>query len=499
MKHKIEELLSQKFLIKKHFHLFLLSLILIAAGFLRFYNTPERYGFDPDAIRDAIIALHGANTLQFPLTGPVSAIGQFHFGPWYYMQLILFHLAVPMDYSPWIYMSIISLLIIFVMYKIGELLKNKTFGLILAGLAALSPAQIAPATGLSNPNLVTIQAVLAIWIFIVLIKKTPSSWWSLFLGIAIGIGINNHYQMLSFILLPFLLLFINTKKRFMYIFLSLAGIFLTFIPLFIFDLTHSQLATRGFIDTITNRQINYVPNRWLFYLRDFWPAFWSYTLGIPTLAGATVILSAILITIFYFLKKKLSSEYKMLIIPFIILFFLLRYYPGQRETYYLLFLHPFIFIFTGMIFYLFINSKRALFKYLGISVFLIFLIFIFFTNISQIHSFESHTTAVAKAKQIAASYPNKKFTIYSCKGIADYDTQAVMFVLHNMNKLDDQGIKIGLLSKNCSAVSEENPVLHTNKESLNLSSVSERELTKWTVISEESVYNHYANWYQNKL
>ena len=113
----------------KKIQLLLLITILLLGVFFRFYNTPERYSMGDDSTRDAMVAIAGAQQLQFPLTGPFSSLGPFTFGPWYYYQLILFSL-LPLSYAPWIYMGITSLAFIFVIYKIGEELQGKYLDLL---------------------------------------------------------------------------------------------------------------------------------------------------------------------------------------------------------------------------------------------------------------------------------------------------------------------------------------------------------------------------------
>src|SRR4051812_568802 len=100
----------------KKLHLYLLLAILIVGFFLRFYNTPARFTMGEDSTRDAMVAISGAQHLQFPLTGPFSSLGPFTFGPWYYYFLILFSL-LPIAYAPWFFLGITSFLFIIVMYK----------------------------------------------------------------------------------------------------------------------------------------------------------------------------------------------------------------------------------------------------------------------------------------------------------------------------------------------------------------------------------------------
>jgi hypothetical protein len=252
----------------------------------------------------------------------------------------------------------------------------------------------------------------------------------------------------------------------------------------------------GIIRTMQNGRPNYVPNRWMFYLRDFWPNFWSYTLGIPITLGVPVLFFSLAVNIFLIFKKKISKAYLLLILTFVAIFIILRFYPGQREAYYLLFLHPFIFIFTGSFFYLFINSKFLYLKCLGIIAFIVFLIFIFFTNLSDTHSFESHAAAVHQAKQISAEFPRSKFTLYSCKGITDYQVQAVMFILQTMGKVDNNGIKIGLLNSSCPVAIKTKYSYREKVKTINLSNIpSTLRENEWAIITMASVYDSYTKWY----
>ena len=285
------------FFSKKNFSFYILVLILLTAFFFRFYNTPLRYSFSEDSIRDAMVAIEGANSLQFPLTGPFSSIGPFTFGPWYYYQLILFTFITHFDYAPWIYLGLISTAFVFLMYKIGELLYGKNFGLLVAAIVALSPSQIGNSTVLLNPNLIPFYAALSILFFLKLIRnleKTPtfksgmnrgkktsffrdenpgrefgedviekdrSYYWSFFFGIFLGIGINHHYQMVGLMILPLLLLFYKPKKS-RYFLYCILGVFITFIPLIIFDMNNHWFTFKNMLFYYTEgRKAIYVPNR----------------------------------------------------------------------------------------------------------------------------------------------------------------------------------------------------------------------------------------------
>src|SRR3989344_6988296 len=267
---------------KLQFYIFLA--ILLLGAILRFYNYPYRYSLGEETIRDAVIGIEGARELQFPLTGSFSSLGPFTFGPWYAYQLIIFYLAFPYEYSPWIYLSIISILYIFIMYKIGKILGGDNFGLILSFITAISPAQIISATHLTSHNNTNLFAALSIWIFLILLLKNKSKWWNLLLGFVLGVGMNLHFQMGGLLMLP-VALFLYKRKFLNFVYSGL-GVIISFIPMLVFEMNNHWFTTRNLFFYLTEgKNAIYVPNRWLFYVRDFWPSFWSDALGVPVWFG----------------------------------------------------------------------------------------------------------------------------------------------------------------------------------------------------------------------
>ena len=305
-----------KFLKKRKLHIYIFLGILLLGAFLRFYNYPYRYSLGEETIRDAVIGIEGARQLQFPLTGSFSSLGPFTFGPWYAYQLIIFYLLIPFVYSPWIYLSIISVVYIFIMYKIGKILSGKIFALVLAFLAAISPAQIISATHLTSHNNTNLFAVLSIWIFLILLTKNKSKWWSFLLGFIIGIGMNLHFQMSGLLILPLTLLIY--KRKLLNFVCSGLGVIVSFIPMIIFEMNNHWFTTRNIFFYLTEgKNAIYVPNRWLFYVRDFWPSFWSDALGVPVWFGGIIIILFIVSLIWLGWKKKLSRNLIILISAFL--------------------------------------------------------------------------------------------------------------------------------------------------------------------------------------
>lgn len=484
-----------------HFYLFLL--ILLIAAFFRFYNYPYRYSLGEETIRDAVIGIEGARQLQFPLTGAFSSLGPFTFGPWYAYQLIIFTKLIPFVYSPWIYLSIISVFYVFIMYKIGGILGGKNFGLILALFSAISPAQIISATHLTSHNNTNLFAALTIWVFLKLVSKNISYWWGFVLGLVIGVGMNLHFQMTGLLILPLILL-IYKRKRYLYFVTAACGVFASFIPLLFFELNNHWFTTRNLIYYMMyGKNAIYVPNRWLFYIRDFWPSFWSDALGVPIWAGSLIIILFLAVLIWLSLKKKLSLSMLLLIVAFLFNFLLLRYYWGPRFFGYLNFLRPFVFIFTA---FTIINLRKTKIGIYGVFLLLIFLVTMIIPRSMLQLKRDPFTMTMYKAvSDVEKQYPNKSFVFYTCsltyKSSNNAPAFSILFLLELNHKFNKNGIKLGLESDCEYPVDKSQQVvtyLLLSKVGIyDFSGVSEAVLSKagWKDISFSEMYDSYARWW----
>lgn len=428
----------------------MLLCILGFAAYFRFVNFPLRYGFDFDPTRDALIVADGTKHLHFPLVGPKSGIGPFNFGPWYYFELIIFSLVFPVPFAPWIFIGIMSVCFVVAMYFIGKALEGKTFGLLLALLAAFSPEQVGPTDGLSNPNLVPIHAALTVLLFIHYMKTKTFSWyWILVWGLLFGIGINHHYQMVLLSPLPLLaFLYKRNKRSFTDALVFIVGTAASFIPLVIYNIQNNWKTITGFIFFITyGRAEAYFPYRWLFYLRDFWLHFISMVFGIP-IWFTIPLLVVIFFTSFYaFIKKQVSVIYVLMLITFVIDFVFYRYFAVPRQLYYVLFFHPFLFIFFGFTLW---QIKKI--KYGWVCIVLLFITMLPF--VWQQNYFRARTNAdqvlmSTIAKEIEQKFPENTISIFGCSKESMNFPQGVAFFLHNDSKLAEDGIPVLLLTQLC--------------------------------------------------
>ena len=432
------------------FYLLALIFILLLGIILRFANTPDRYVFDDDGIRDAIVAYEGAKSLSFPFTGPFSSTGPYTFGPWYYISLILFSIILPVPYAPWILMGIMSLLTILLMADVGRLLRSKALGLILAAITAIAPTQINVATSLSNINPVPFFVTLSIWIAFKLLKKEASHYlWYLFLGLALGMGINTHYQMAGLLWLPLLLWIVMGWRRYYIPLLIAAGGFVTFIPLLIFNLLNDWHTLNGFKEMYIAKERTYVPNSWKIYLTQFWPSHLQSLFFSAFFINVALVVTFTAAFLKDFLRKRYSLGIILLGIVFILNFLGLRYYWGERHDVYLTYLDPMLFIFFGY-------ALASLWEIRFGKILVI--VFAFIVGWNMLLTDYARIKETDKAESVAwrkdvqmlqKKYPDNNIVLYDCTPFYQNHKKTLIYFLTFNYKPQAEEKKIALKGNDC--------------------------------------------------
>lgn len=466
---------------------FLLLFILLAGFFLRFYNIPARYGFDYDATRDALIAAYGAGSMQLPLIGPPTSVGSFTFGPWYYYQLIVFKLFSGFDYSAWISIGFFSFLSIFIFYKIGNLIGNKWLGLVMAAFVSLSSSQVILATTLSNPSSVFFYSALSLWAFFKIIQAKVSPWWIFLFGLSLGIGVTNHYQMIGYFILPVIAFFFTKNKKLQYTLILVLGLCVAVLPLFLFDVQNNWHTVRGVFYYLLHGTSNpiYVPNSWSIYIKDFWPSFWSYTLGVPNGIGIAIIVCFIVLCVCLQIKRKMSLQVSLLLIAFIINFIYFRYYKGERVIYYLYYLQPFVFICSSYLLWSICKFRHRM--YIGFLILIFLCIIMTSGSLKQLSSNRENLLYNNLINQLIIEYPRKKFSLYNCGTNQRSRAYGLALLLDNKQKLSKNGIKIGVVDSSCQIeqVSKNKNIIIIVLTGSN----SQLRTQGWIDVSPENVYN----------
>lgn len=479
---------------------YLLPVIMLIGGVFRFYNAFSRYSFSEESIRDAIVAYIGAQQIQFPLTGPFSSVGPFTFGPWYWYHLIISRIFLPTMFSPWVLLGIFSTATIYIYYKIGVLLEDRELGLILALFVALSPVQIVSAFGLNNPNLIHFYVALSFYLFLRhIIKRNNSIFWNFFFGIALGIGANIHYQMFALFILP-IIVFFNTKKKLIFAVGIITGITITFLPLIFFDLNNHWFTLRNFISyAVLGKDKQIISYRWLFYIRDFWPALFSNVFGTPNVISILLILFTLISLSYLTIKKKLSKAYYLILIGFFFDFVYLRYYGGPKFFGYLYFLHPYIFVLPVSSIYIFAKQQR--YRVLIIFFALVVLSgFSIYADILQVQPDPSNMKSKRSVQKLEKKYAGNISLFWCKKDTSSLSSMmGIFFLLYNNKRLGND-IKLYLGSGKCSLNGIGQRIVIMPIEGtpfLDVSSLTNKELNRAGVsqMDIQERYNVYARWW----
>lgn len=502
----------KKHLIANWLYFLTLFFIFLSGVLLRFIQAPDRYGFDGDAIRDAIVAFEGAKTLAFPLIGPFSSTGPYTFGPWYFIFIILSALFFPIPYAPWVFLGLLSLITMLLMADIGRLLYSKTFGLLLAFLTAIAPTQINVGTGLSNLHPIIFFTTLSLWIALKLMNKEASYWlWYFCLGLVLGFGINMHYQMVGLVLLPLLLWLRMGWTRIDIPLLIFLGLFITFIPLLIFNLQTNWSTLNGLNEMLIAKERTYVPNSWNIYLFQFWVNHFKFHFFTSTIFNGFLLLLFVAAFVLNLLKKKYSQGLVLFALIFGANFLWLRYYWGERHDVYLYYLTPLLFIFLGYALFSLVQMKY------GKILFIILLCILSGAMLKEDYkriigvSGSEHLVWIKEADMLQNKYPNTNIVLYSCDRFYEAHKHTLLYMLsfHRQPKAEEK--KIGLFSQGCQypyvktfgKLKEAYPFLFpeikdTNFNFIDLSQASPSVIEKagWKQITSRDIFNATVNWWR---
>lgn len=231
----------------KQLPLFLLAVVLLAAGFLRLYKISDYMTFLGDEGRDVLIV---RNILQgdFTLLGPRSSAADFFYGPVYYYLMTPFLWLFNYDpVGPAVLVAVIGIATVYLVYKAAkEWLGSELAGLSAAALYAVSPLVIAYSRSSWNPNPLPFVSLLSLYLLYnaVLLK---SLLFFFAVGVLLGIGLQLQYLalVLGIIVAVFTLLgtlYVEKKfdvtllaKRYLVIF---GGFLVGLSPFLAFEIRH---------------------------------------------------------------------------------------------------------------------------------------------------------------------------------------------------------------------------------------------------------------------
>jgi 4-amino-4-deoxy-L-arabinose transferase-like glycosyltransferase len=234
-----------------------MALLLAVALFTRLWNFSGTFQFLGDQGRDAIVVKHLIKDADPILIGPVTSTGNMYLGPLYYYAMAPFlWLTYPSPLGPAYAVAVLSIITIWLMFRIGKAMFGEPTALIATAFLTISAAIIAYSRFSWNPNPEPFFGLLLIWT--VWKAKQSSAWWWILTAVWISILIQLHY--VTLLTLPatgviWLWDVVGTWQqhnwpRLRQLFLSLvlgAVIFVAFLsPLILFDLRHQGINWKSF-------------------------------------------------------------------------------------------------------------------------------------------------------------------------------------------------------------------------------------------------------------
>lgn len=486
--------------VKRYWFELSIALLICIAIFFRFYNYQNRWGLSYDQARDVIVAQEAIQSHRIPLIGPFSSAGQFVYGPqWYWILMLCVSIFPNWILSAWVIQTSVYVGMVFLMIMIGNILYGKHFGLLLGLLTAISPAQIAQSTNLTSPSMVGLFSMLSIYCFLRFIT-IQSPLFAILLGFCVGTAINVHFQAFGLLfLLPVATL--CSKNKINYLFLMIVGFALPFLPLLIFDFRTNFFESKNFLDYYFYGQHKiYVPNRWLTYAGIFWPNAWARIIGGYSIVSWSIILSLTIYLCTSIIKRTISKLTFALVGAFLCSFVMLRYFKGNLYDGYLVFLHPYILILTGLA----IRSVYYWKKLLGILLIVLIVISSIYVVLPEILHARNEASIRAKhwMNLLIETYPNNKFLLYDYRYKNTGFSLPLVLYLNYQKKLDDDGYRIGFGNIDALAREWHTTVLGNKMgfEFLDLQSSSSAVLKEnlWADVNPSMIYHSTVEWYKDR-
>jgi hypothetical protein len=473
--------------------------ILLLSILLRFAHYQNRWGLAFDQAHDAIIARYAVDTMKLPLLGPFSSAGPFQTGgEWYWIIMIGTILSPTTVIAPWVFMTMLYVLFVYVCILVGKEVVDKEFGLIVGSLAAVSTAQITQGTNLTNQSPLALFALFALWLFIRFIRAR--SILNIFLlGLVVGAATSIHLQGAALCLIVALassseILSSDTYKRKILICIVAAvGVFVPWAPVFIVDAQQHFLNTKHMLQYFLHDQykisLDVLGRRWLTFAGVFVPTSWSFIIGAHIVVGYIFIFSSVFLSYILLKSKKYVKEWIYLSLSLVLFFILMRYTRTPLYESFFVFIHPFILFASGVVLYALYRKQPIL----GAVVLILICYLSFNKDLNEIMKATNTTEIEVRSKQEALlkAYPNKTFILYDYHGRTTSISFPLSLFLATQHKIAAQGLAVGMIATTEATLKY--PVITGapgGYQIVNLQSISAKMLEKegWGLVTPEEIY-----------
>lgn len=333
-------------------HWLFLALIIVLAALLRFSHLEGLNHFTYDQARDVLYIKRIIVDHKFRLIGTQSSIPGLYTPPFYYYLMApflwLFKLnPVGLDYTT-AFFGVLTIGLLY--FLLLELTQHRGLSLVLTSLYAFQPAIVHQSRFAWNPNTTPFFVTLAVFSLFKILKKKANLVYYLALFFALGMIINLHYAGAVFFaaaLFPLVFLFRRLSKKNLMLGLAIFS-FLTFLPLFLFDLRHNFFNTKGVVNYLLHGTEDKIPPPpFLVGIIDKYRALLGlvFPIGESFINHLALALSVLLL--FWLLWRRRDRELTILCWLFFGSIFLASLYKRGFFFFYLTFLFPLPFLVLG--------------------------------------------------------------------------------------------------------------------------------------------------------
>ena len=356
-------------------HWFILSLILLGS-FLRFFRLEASLQFLGDQGRDALVWLKMIKEFDLPFIGPITSVGGFFLGPFYYWIMAPFLLIFNFNpIGPAVATSLIGVLTIPAIYFISKDMLSKRAAKFTALLYTIGSMPVILTRGAWNPNPMPLAVLGIVYGFYkIQTPKDPKGSgpkdltlrkWLILSAVSLGVALQLHYMIVflgPFILYQLILVLRLKKlrKSLVWWFLS---ILILMIPLILFEIKNNFINLHGLIKYLTKNEYDQFN-----LLQTFRDTKGRSEQAIGMLLGFgeqyTVfrewLTRLIWIPALYLLFKKPTLGLKSITIWLFSSIAAIAFYRGVIPAYYIAFIMPAVFMLTGYLLSLFSNKLKFL-------------------------------------------------------------------------------------------------------------------------------------------
>lgn len=232
--------------LKAYLPYILLSLILLLGAFFRFYRIREYMTFLGDEGRDMLVVKRMIVDHKLTLLGPTTSVGSMYMGPVYYYMMVPFLWAFNLDpVGPSVMVAMLSVLTIYLIYRLVSDYFSRTAGLIASFLYAISPLTIIYGHSSWNPNVVPFFSILLMYSVLKIIVDKKTNWF-IILGLTLGVLLQLHYVTFMFLLIiPACFIFTKSKVSFKMLATGFFAFLVTYSPFLLFEIRHNFINTQA--------------------------------------------------------------------------------------------------------------------------------------------------------------------------------------------------------------------------------------------------------------